>query len=94
MKLFVHGVEWSWLYDASDGQGDGFVTGPTPSCRFLIPVCCSDNMRSIHRSWKSSRMLHPSAATITGLDMTKVKVYLLRARKALQVQLGDLTLVA
>ena len=33
-------------------------------------------------------------ATITGLDMTKVKVYLFRARKALQEYIGDLALVA
>ena len=33
-------------------------------------------------------------AEITGLDMTKVKVYLFRARKAMRARLGDLALVA
>lgn len=33
-------------------------------------------------------------ADITGLDLTKVKVYLFRARKALQTYIGDLALVA
>jgi len=31
---------------------------------------------------------------ITGMDMTKVKVYLFRARKALQAYIGDVALVA
>ncbi len=33
-------------------------------------------------------------ADITGLDMTRVKVYLFRARKALQAHIGELALVA
>ena len=33
-------------------------------------------------------------ADMTGLDMTKVKVYLFRARKALQGLIGDPALVA
>ena len=33
-------------------------------------------------------------ADMTGLDMTKVKVYLFRARKALQERIGDPAMVA
>ena len=33
-------------------------------------------------------------AAITGLDMAKVKVYLFRARRALQEYIGDVALVA
>jgi RNA polymerase sigma factor (sigma-70 family) len=33
---------------------------------------------------------YQDVATITGLDMTQVKVYLFRARKAMQAQLGSL----
>lgn len=44
-------------------------------------------------AWKTQ--LQPTEiSTIAGLDMTKVKVYLFRARKALQGLIGDPALVA
>lgn len=57
-----------------------------------------DTLNPTHRSLVLMRDLegysYQEIVDITGLDLTKVKVYLFRARKAMRAHIGDLALVA